>query len=217
MAASVLYEAFGKDFLKLDVPYIKEMDRAKLSFVVQMMEKNLNCPLTSSCGRLFDAVASLLCICHTITHESQAAMELEAVADENLPGEGYDFQLTGENTNQGLLQIDFSPAVRQIAADLQAGHPLSAISTKFHYTMVSSFAAAAKKISEETCVKKIVLSGGVFNNDMILNQMIALLEKYQFTVYTHTQVPAGDGGISLGQAVVAAALGRIVNYDHEIC
>ena len=217
MAASVLYEAFGKDFLKLDIPYIKEMDRAKLSFVVQMMEKNLNCPLTSSCGRLFDAVASLLCICHTITHESQAAMELEAVADENLPGESYDFQLTGENTNQSLLQIDFSPAVRQIAADLQAGHPLSAISTKFHYTMVSSFAAAAKKISEETCVKKIVLSGGVFNNDMILNQMIALLEKYQFTVYTHTQVPAGDGGISLGQAVVAAALGRIVNYDHEIC
>ena len=217
MAASVLYEAFGKDFLNLDIPYIKEMDRTKLSFVVQMMEKNLNCPLTSSCGRLFDAVASLLCICHTITHESQAAMELEAVADENLPGESYDFQLIGENTNQSLLQIDFSPAVRQIAADLQAGHPLSAISTKFHYTMVSSFAAAAKKISEETCVKKIVLSGGVFNNDIILTRMIALLEKHQFTVYTHTQVPTGDGGICLGQAVVAAALGRIVNYDHEIC
>ena len=201
MAASVLYEAFGKDFLNLDIPYIKEMDKKKLSFIFQMMEKNLNCPLTSSCGRLFDAVASLLCIRHEISHESQAAMELEAVADEILSWESYDFRLTGDP-----IQIDLLPSIRQIVADLQAGISLAAISSKFHHTLVSAFVSAAKTVSRETGVNKIVLSGGVFNNDMILNRMITGLEKYHFTVYTHTKVPSGDGGICLGQAVVAAAL-----------
>lgn len=206
MAASVLYEAFGQDFLTLDIPYIKEMDTEKLSFILQMMEKNLNCPLTSSCGRVFDAVASLLCIRHSISHESQAAMELEALADEILPGENYDFLLKQGKTRNEPLQIDLVPCIRQIVTDLQAGIFLSAIGVKFHHTLVSAFTAAAKAIGEKTGVKKIVLSGGVFNNDMMLNQMITGLEKHRFTVYTHTRVPCGDGGICLGQAAVAAAL-----------
>ncbi len=206
MAASVLHEAFGRDFLTLDIPYIREMDRDKLSFILQMMEKNLNCPLTSSCGRLFDAVASLLCIRHEITHESQAAMELEALADEIPAHENYDFQLIGGNMNKDPLQIDLLPAIRQMVADLQGGISLAVMSIKFHHTLVAAFAAAAKSIKERTGIKKIVLSGGVFNNDIILNQMITLLEKHQFTVYTHSIAPTGDGGISLGQAVVAAAL-----------
>ncbi len=202
MAASVLYEAFGKEFLSLDIPYMSQMDKDKLLFVVQMMEKNLNCPLTSSCGRLFDAVASLLCIRHKISHESQAAMELEAVADEMQPEENYDFLL-----NEGdLIQIDLLPSIRQMVADLKTGIGLSAISTKFHHTVVSAFAEAAKIIGEKTGVEKIVLSGGVFNNDIILTRMVTALEKYQFTIYTHTKVPTGDGGICLGQAAVAAAL-----------
>ncbi len=206
MAASVLYEAFGKDFLTLSIPYTKEMDKEKLDFVVRMMEKNLNCPLTSSCGRLFDAVASLLCIRHEITHESQAAMELEALADESLKGEGYDFHLIEKNTNEAPLEIDLLPCIRQMVEDLQQETPLAAISAKFHDTLIESFTAAAERVSQKTGVKKAVLSGGVFNNDLILSRMMTHLEKHGFTVYTHTQVPLGDGGISLGQAVVAAAL-----------
>ena len=233
MAASILYEAFGREFLNLDLPYIKEMDREKLDFVVQMMEKNLNCPLTSSCGRLFDAVASLLCVRHEITHESQAAMELEALAhesisrlglggkslggedlggsdldNEGLGGESYDFRLIGPDPDdpEKSYRIDFLPAVRQMTADIQSGRSPSAVSLRFHHTLVEAFTAAAKAVSRETGVKTVVLSGGVFINDLIFTRMINRLEKEGFTVYTHTQAPTGDGGISLGQAVVAAAL-----------
>jgi len=213
MAASLLYEAFGRDFLTLDLPYINEMDKEKLDFVVQMMEKNLNCPLTSSCGRLFDAVASLLCVRHEITHESQAAMELEALAGDipagdTLDGEGYDFRLTGHDPDDPVkpFRIDLLPCVRQMTADLQSGHLPAAVSLRFHHTLVEAFTAAAKAVSRETGVKTVVLSGGVFINDLIFTRMINRLEKEGFTVYTHTQAPTGDGGISLGQAVVAAAL-----------
>jgi hydrogenase maturation protein HypF len=239
MAASVLYDAFGRDFLNLNIPYIKEMDEQQLAFVIQMMEKDLNCPLTSSCGRLFDAVASLLCICHTISHESQAAMELEALthvdnkefsnekfSDETFMPDGlvkpsgtkkddsffqketdenYDFSLIRNNEDELSLplKIDMTPCIRGIVEDIKKGKALEKISTGFHDTIVSAFAKTAKNLEQESRIQKIVLSGGVFNNDRILNHMITKLEHDGFRVYTHSKVPTGDGGICLGQAVVA--------------
>ncbi|MDA3788633.1 MAG: carbamoyltransferase HypF, partial [Desulfobacula sp.] len=212
MAASILYQAFGKNFLSLDIPYIKEMEKEKLSFVCQMMEKNINSPLASSAGRLFDAIASLLCIRHKISHESQAAMELEAFAGKyrpaNVPADDiYGFDILQNKTKDGddLFIIDMMPCVRQIVEDKKQDKPVSSISSKFHHTLARAFSTAAIKVSKETNIKKIVLSGGVFNNDIILNQMIKLLEGNSLKVYTHTKVPTGDGGICLGQAMVAAA------------
>ena len=213
MAASALYQVFGNDLLDLDIPYIKQMEKENLSFVCQMMEKNLNSPLTSSAGRLFDAVASLVCIRHRISHESQAAMELEAVADKNAmddfpAGNGYGFDLV-QSENQGkdgLFEINMMACIRQIVRDLRQGISPAGISSKFHHTLVKAFAAATDRVSKETGIKKVVLSGGVFNNDIILCRMIRILEENHLKVYTHTKVPAGDGGISLGQAVIAAAL-----------
>ncbi|WP_299981130.1 carbamoyltransferase HypF [Desulfobacula sp.] len=208
MAASVLYQTFGNDFLSLDIPYIKEMEKEKLSFVCQMMEKNLNSPLTSSAGRLFDAVASLLCIRHKITHESQAAMELEAIADKNLINDIYGFDIV-QNKNDdrdGSFEIDMMTCIRQITHDLKQSESSGRISLKFHHTLVAAFTKATLRASKETGIQKVVLSGGVFNNDIILNQMIRTLEENNLKVYTHTKVPTGDGGICLGQAVVAAAL-----------
>ncbi|MBU8848548.1 MAG: carbamoyltransferase HypF [Desulfobacterales bacterium] len=208
MAASVLYQAFGDGLFDMDIPYIKEMKKEKLSFICRMMEKNLNSPLTSSTGRLFDAVSSLLCIRHKITHESQAAMELEAVAGGELTEDLYGFDIVKKvnNDRDTLFEIDMIPCVRQITDDLKENTSLSRISSKFHNTIVQAFARAAARVSKDTDIRKIVLSGGVFNNDYILSSMIRTLEENNFKVYTHTKVPTGDGGISLGQAVVAAAL-----------
>lgn len=206
MAASVLYEAFGSDFLSLPIPYLKEMNKDKLVFIIQMMEKNLNSPLTSSCGRLIDAVASILCICHQITHESQAAMELEDLADDMLPGETYRYRIREKNDASGCLELDLLPGIRDMVSDLETGAATGTISAKFHLALVHAFAQAFHRISRENGIKKAVLSGGVFNNDIILNQMIACLEADGCEVYTHSRVPCGDGGLCLGQAAVAAAL-----------
>jgi len=208
MAASALYNAFGSELLSLDIPYIKEMKKENLSFVCQMMEKNLNSPLTSSAGRLFDAVASLVCVRHEISHESQAAMELEAIADKGFNKEGYKYDILENQTGDfdGLFEINMTATIGQIIDDLQQDTAVSRISAKFHNTIVKAFTATAVKVSEKTGVEKVVLSGGVFHNDMILNAMIRSLEENKLTVYTHIEVPTGDGGISFGQAVVAAAL-----------
>ena len=218
MAASVLYQAFGNDFLNLDIQYIKEMKKQNLSFVCRMMEKNLNSPLTSSAGRLFDAIASLLCIRHKISYESQAAMELESIADKNIlkgariedlsPGEVYEFDIVQKKPRRGdgLFEIDMMNCIRQITVDLRKNQSKETISSKFHHTLIAAFKHATLKVSKKTGIKKVVLSGGVFNNDIILNKMTQALEEKNLKVYTHTKVPCGDGGICLGQAVVAAAL-----------
>lgn len=223
MAASVLFKAFGKDFLDLDIHYIKEMDSKKLGVIVQMIQKNLNSPLTSSTGRLFDAVSSLLCLRHVISHESQAAMELEAVAAEPQsasdphaykgakPGykiKPYAFSIIKNKniqTHDQYYEIDFMPCIHGIVNDLMDKTANNIISQKFHQTLITAFADTAGIIAMETSIAKVVLSGGVFNNNLILTGMIKELEKNKLTVFTHTKVPTGDGGISLGQVVSAGA------------
>jgi hydrogenase maturation protein HypF len=216
MAASLLFKAYGSAFLDLDIPYVKSMDPKKLNFLCQMMEKSLNSPLTSSVGRLFDGVSSLLGICHCISHESQAAMELEAAAtplDSNSQSgtrleakKGYSFDiLESKNNNSPYYEVDMMACIREIVGDLKQGRVTGEISKRFHTGLVNAFVAAAYRISLDTGIKKAVLSGGVFNNDLILNQTLSGLGKNGFTVYTHSQVPTGDGGIALGQVLVAAA------------
>ncbi|MFH2091202.1 MAG: Sua5/YciO/YrdC/YwlC family protein [Pseudomonadota bacterium] len=224
MATSLLYQAFGDDLLNLDLPFIHEMDEKKLSFICQMMEKDLNSPLTSSAGRLFDAVASLLCIRHTISYESQAAMELEAIAGDTTSGQAYDFHVLEDNTidhenieqppkthaleslSENTYTIDMIPAIGQIVESIGQGRSPSQISADFHHTMVTAFSDVAAMISQKTAIKKIVLSGGVFNNASIFTNMVNTLTNKGLMVFTHSTIPTGDGGISLGQAVIAAAL-----------
>ncbi|MCP3943916.1 MAG: carbamoyltransferase HypF [Desulfobacteraceae bacterium] len=208
MAAAILFKAYGSGFLDLDIPFIKSIDPQKLSFLCQMMEKNLNSPLTSSVGRLFDAVSSLLGICHGISYESQAAMELEAVAA-NLKPEtnmAYSFNLI-ETQKKGLpyYEVDMMPCIREIVKQLQQRASPENICHGFQVTLVDAFVAAAFRVGFDTGIKKIVLSGGVFNNNFVLKHSVLKLEKKGFTVYSHTQVPTGDGGLCLGQVLIAAA------------
>ncbi len=205
MATSVLFEAFGDDFLNLDIDFLKQIEPDKVAFIVQMIKKGLNTPKTSSAGRLFDALSSLLCVRHRISHESQAAMELEAVSDKTCPHDGYDFDFI-EKTDSADFEISLLPGVRQIVDAIKTKIPVSVISAGFHQTLINAFTTAAEKVSCETKIKKIVLSGGVFNNDIIFSGMIRALEEKGLTVYTHSKVPTGDGGISFGQAIAGAAM-----------
>lgn len=215
MAASALFKAFGKNFMDLDIQYIKEMDIQKLEFIVDMIQKELNSPFTSSAGRLFDAISSLLCLRHEISHESQAAMELEYVASEpkfKFKQKPYAFSIIKkQGTNKNIynsdkyFEIDLMPCIREIVGDLIDKTSHNIISQKFHQTMITSFANTTKKIASDAEIDKIVLSGGVFNNNLILTGMVKALEENNLKVFTHSKVPTGDGGICLGQVVSAGA------------
>jgi hydrogenase maturation protein HypF len=219
MAAAVLFKAYGPSFLELKIPFVESRDPETLMFIRRMMEKNLNSPLTSSAGRLFDAVSSLVGLCSRVSYESQAAMVLEAAAVTAggvAPKKSYnsycvdliDVPKKVSAKSFAYYEIDMMPCIREIIQDAALGIGPGEISNRFHNTLVKGFVDAASRVKQDTGIKTAVLSGGVFNNSLVLSRTMSGLESEGFTVYTHTKVPTGDGGISLGQALVAAATTR---------
>lgn len=184
-----------------EVSTIKAMPRAALKTFVAMMERGLNCPLTSSMGRLFDAVAALLGICYKqpVTYEGQAAIELEALVDTSLLPEieGYPFTFNNQ-------QLDPSPLWQALLDDLLAGQSRAYIATRFHKGLAQSLVKVASQLAQEQQLNTIVLSGGVFQNRTLLEAVHGGLAA-QFQVIMHKTVPANDGGLALGQAAIAAA------------
>lgn len=205
MAVSLLYKVYGSGIMNLDIPFVHSLDKSKLAFLIQMMEGQVNSPMTSSTGRLFDAVSALLMICHEISHDSQAAIALEAAADfEDCRTAAYPFDMkTGAD---GCLIINSGLWVRQMVTDIKRGVPRGRIAARFHLTLAGMMVNAAVRVGQKTGLDRVVLSGGVFNNDRIFSQITRMLKAKGFKVYTHTIVPCGDGGIALGQAMAAAAL-----------
>ncbi|MBF0259931.1 MAG: carbamoyltransferase HypF [Desulfamplus sp.] len=250
MAVSYLYAAFGDNMFNLDIPFFREISHDKISFMIQMIKKKINIPMTSSCGRLFDAIASLCSIRHSITFESQAAMELQAKSAPLEDIQNYDFTIEQTNfintisvTDSGkrlwpdsaapdhekqicfhgkekilesdmdncnqLLVIDVIPSIKEVVKDLHNKVPIEHICAKFHKTVIEMFVRATEEISIDTGLRRVVLSGGVFNNTLILTGIIKRLEKKEFKVYSHSKVPTGDGGIALGQVVIAGMKIRV--------
>ena len=209
MAAAYLWQIWGDDFLDLEIPLIHRVGRDRLNFVATMMTKGLNCPLTSSCGRLFDAVASLLGIRDKITFEGQAAMNLQAVSstEKNRPYHIHFNDINGED-GQTMVEMDFDPAFIEMVQDLQKGISPGVMGGRFHETIIEGFSRVALAVSRSTGLLNVVLSGGVFNNGLILSGILKRLEYQGLKVYTHKKVPASDGGISLGQAVIAGELAQ---------
>lgn len=202
MAISYLYDAFGEDMLDLDVPVLKKTGNDKIRVIADMISKKINSPETSSLGRLFDGVSAILGIRNRVCFEGQAAMELEMMSGEHID-EKYDYEWINEG---GIYKIPTAPIVRDIVSDVQKKVGFSVIGGKFHNTLISLFAELCEKIKKETGVGKAALSGGVFQNSMLLSGMIRALEEKEFEVYTHKLVPANDGGISFGQAVIAGMM-----------
>jgi hydrogenase maturation protein HypF len=201
MAVSHLWASYGPDVLQLPIPLFRQIPQARVLTALQMMERQVNSPLTSSCGRLFDAVAALVNLRYEVNYEAQAAIELEMCRDEEAAGQPYPL---GLNEAGDLLQIDCRPLFRAMVEDLLRGATAGEISQRFHDGLVATLAAIARILRERTSLNTVCLSGGTFQNACLANGLEHQLQSDGFKVYTHSQVPAGDGGISLGQAVVAA-------------
>lgn len=201
MALSFLYRAFGEGLFDLPIPFVRELDHAKARLVTQLVEKGVHSPLTSSCGRLFDAVSALCGVCREIRYEGQAAVELEMVQD--LDGRGqYHWEI---EHREGVRVLCTDPLIRDIAKDLTRGVSPGLVSRRFHNTLIHLLTAVCVALREETGLGEVALSGGTFQNVTLLSQLTAALGQSGFTVYTHALIPTNDGGLSLGQAVIAAA------------
>lgn len=180
---------------------IKQVDPLEIDIIKNQIEKNLNSPLTSSCGRLFDAVSALIGIRGIIEYEAQAAIDLEMLAcDEAGESGSYPFIVI---ESDGVSIIKLQDLFAAIVYDLQGNTPTARIAMKFHNTVARMIVDLCKVISSNIGLTYVALSGGVFQNRLLLRKAITLLESGRFEVFTHQQVPCNDGGISLGQAIIA--------------
>ncbi|MDQ6694302.1 MAG: carbamoyltransferase HypF [Chloroflexota bacterium] len=208
MAALYLQRAFGDAFLDLKIPFTEGLDQARWRPISQMAERGINSPQTSSLGRLFDAVSALLGVRSVALYEGQAAIELESLAQATTGY--YPFTLRAQSSGSPST-LSVLPAIRGIVADIEKGELLSVIAGRFHRTVVEMLASACVSAREESGQSRVALSGGVFQNRMLLEQLAERLQDLRFSVYTNRLVPPNDGGLSFGQAAVAAARLR-----HEI-
>ncbi|HKP11511.1 MAG TPA: carbamoyltransferase HypF [Blastocatellia bacterium] len=197
MAAVYLHRAMGDEFLNLALPFVRQLDRSRWAALRRMAETATNSPQTSSMGRLFDAVSSLLGLRNAVSFEGQAAIELEAIADRRATA-AYEFDIA-----DGIIKAD--PVIQQAVADLLDGASPASVSAKFHLGVARLIASIACGTRDEHRLNRVALSGGVFQNLFLLEQARRLLAADGFEVFTHHRVPPNDGGISLGQAAVANA------------
>jgi hydrogenase maturation protein HypF len=203
MAVSHLAQNYGDDLNSLDLPFLKELDSPKLQLVLQMMQREIHSPRTSSCGRLFDAVAALIGLRSTVSFEAQAAIELEMAAHASADEGAYPFNLLKE---ESTWKIGTRSLFDWLIADIRKQVSISDMSRRFHHGLALVLANLAVKIREERNLNRVCLSGGCFHNSLLFELVLNALRKQNFEVYFHSEVPAGDGGISLGQALVAAHL-----------
>lgn len=189
-ALGLLYTLYGDTvFTKLPVSSLKAWSRREQSLLLGMLQNHINAPQSSSAGRLFDAVASLLNLCQVNTYEGQAAMLLEAKSDAAVTGV-YPFKLQGP----APLIIDWRPCIQALLADLETTE-MSTIAAKFHNTLAAMILQIAQKAEQDN----IVLSGGCFQNDKLTSKCLSLLKTAGFSVFTHEKIPPNDGGLALGQ------------------
>jgi hydrogenase maturation protein HypF len=185
------------------LPFLKQGDTGETSIIKNQIENNLNAPLTSSMGRLFDAVAALTGVRGIIEYEAQAAIDLEILAYEAPDETGYYPFSFGKQDGEYIIKIH--DLLAAVVNNILGKTPHAIIAARFHNTVGKMILETCQKISKETGVKRVALSGGVFQNRLLMRKTVSLLESNGFTVYTHRQVPCNDGGISLGQVVVANA------------
>ncbi len=207
-AMGLLYELFQEKLDAYeDLPCFKSFTEKELDFLKKMLTTHVNSPLTSSVGRLFDAVTSIIGLHQSMNFEGQAAMTLEYALQGIDTQEKYSYDIIDafannqrkDSANEESLIIDWGPLIREIIRDYQEKVVSAVISAKFHNTLVEMILDVAKRCQQ----KRVVLSGGCFQNKYLTEKAIERLQKEDFSVYWHQRVPPNDGGIALGQIVVA--------------
>ena len=208
MAVSLLVEAFGQRIPRID---FTDRWKKKVPIILGMIKKKINSPLTSSMGRFFDGVSSLLGICDVNTYEGQAAMELESVAEDlsassgNLLAQNYRYEI---REKEGTFIVEPGWIVKGIVEDLQRSVPTSVVAAKFHNSIANIIKDVSLKIKERIGLRRVAFSGGVFQNRLLLGLALRKLTEQGFICYYQRKVPPNDGGISLGQAIIANEIAK---------
>lgn len=198
LAAWALHTLYGQELMNQDIPFIHALPSG-WQLAVQAAEQGLNAPLASGAGRLFDLTAALLGLRQTINYEGQAAIELELAAQGQL-GAVLPYAITGERP----AVLDFLPTVAAMTELLRQGRSPGSLAADFHTTVAAAVVAMVESIAGYTGLRKVALSGGVWQNMTLLSQTMQQLEARGFTVYIQRRVPPNDGGLALGQAIVAS-------------
>jgi len=176
---------------------VLEFSESERTLLRTQLEKKINTPLTSSMGRLFDALAALAGVRQKVNYEGQAAIEFEALVD-STEARSYAFAL-----NQDQVQV--RGVVDALIKDVMAGVPISKISARFHNGLAEGVRTVVRRMSQDSRIREVALSGGVWQNITLLRRTLSLLRADGFEVYIHREVPTNDGGLSLGQAMIAAS------------
>jgi hydrogenase maturation protein HypF len=200
MAVSILAHHFGKDFTSIRVPFVESLECSRTNLILRMVEQKLNSPLTSSCGRLFDAVAALVGVRSSVNYEAQAAIELEMSIRDGGDDYSYPVDLV---ENNGTWILSTRSTFQGMVDDLVQQVPVAGISQRFHNGLVRAFAKIAGLVRQKTWLDRVCLGGGTFHNTYLLRNLTQALVQDGFEVFTPCEVPTGDGGLSLGQAVIA--------------
>ncbi len=212
MALAALYRSFGtKGLGPATLPKtLQDIDPERLTAIGSMLENDFNCPATTSCGRLFDAIAGLLGICDRMSYEGQAAMELEALATQVKTANWLLSKANLQHPESFLLygqqgqpaQINTTEIIARVVAGLKNNDDIASIAIGFHRMLVQSIAQLVVKLATESGIKQIVLSGGCMQNSLLLEGLFALLNEKNLEVYTGKALPVNDGAISVGQAII---------------
>jgi hydrogenase maturation protein HypF len=196
MALSYLYKTFGEEFKDMDLPFLKDIPEENINLLIQALKLRINTPLTSSAGRLFDAVAAMIGLCNVASFHAEAPMRLESIIDPR-EKDDYDFSI-GES-------IDTSLIIKGICFDIEQQVSAGIMAAKFHNTVINIIFAGVEMIASESNIRRVVLSGGSFQNEYILERTENLLRDNGYEVFSPVEIPANDGGIALGQLAIAAA------------
>jgi hydrogenase maturation protein HypF len=202
IGVSLLRQAYGQFWPDIAYRLNFAPDQTDFELLDKIMETRINSPLSSGMGRLFDGVAAIMDLRRNVSFEGQAAMELEAKAE--LAGEVLPFDILRNPDDSYILNV--SAAIRAIVENIFSGKSVEEITSAFHATLTAAFAVMSVEMRKLTGINRVVLSGGCFQNRILLEGTVTELKKKDFEVYYHSQVPTNDGGVSLGQAVIAGSM-----------